>query len=294
MCPACLATMASIVAGATSTGGVVGLVVHKVSRRRGVAPLREERETKEKKMPTVKSENRTLSAVVSREEWLAARKELLAREKEFTRQRDALSAARRKLPMVKIDKDYVFEGPNGRTNLLGLFGRHPQLIVYHFMFEPNWDAGCPRCSMFADNFCGAILHLPARNTAFACVSLAPVTKIETFKKRMGWTFPWYSSSGSSFNRDFQVSVDTSTDDQYNYASAAELKKAGRIWTEKGELPGLSVFLRDGDGIFHTYSTYQRGLDLLLNTYNYLDLTPLGRQEEDGIMRWVRHHDKYTA
>lgn len=231
--------------------------------------------------------------VVTRAEWLVARKELLAREKELTRQRDKLTAEVRRLPMVKIEKEYLFDGPAGRTNLLDLFGKHPQLIVYHFMFDPSWEAGCPSCSMFADNFSGAILHLPARNTAFACVSLAPLTKIEAFKKRMGWTFPWYSSFDTSFNRDFQVTVDTITSDEYNYIKAADLKKAGKIWIEKGELPGLSVFLRKGEGIFHSYSTYQRGLDIFLNTYNYLDVTPLGRQEEEGIMRWVRHHDKYA-
>jgi predicted dithiol-disulfide oxidoreductase (DUF899 family) len=162
------------------------------------------------------------------------------------------------------------------------------------MFDPSWAEGCPSCSLFADNFTGAILHLAARNTAFACVSLAPLSKIEAFKKRMGWTFPWVSSFDSTFNRDFQVTVDTTADDdEYNYTKAADLKKTGKIWIEKGELPGLSVFLRDGDTIFHTYSTYQRGLDLMLNTYNYLDLTPLGRQEQNGIMRWVRHHDKYA-
>jgi len=233
-----------------------------------------------------------LPKVVSRSEWLKARKQLLSHEKEFTHQRDALNQARRKLPLVKVEKEYAFDGPSGRTTLLDLFGKHPQLIVYHFMFEPGWDAGCPSCSLFADNFTGAILHLAARNTAFACVSLAPIGKIGAFKKRMGWTFPWYSSWDSSFNRDFQVTVDTTTDDEYNYTKAADLRKAGKIWMEKGELPGLSVFLRNGDSVFHSYSTYGRGLDLLLNTYNYLDLTPLGRQEQDGIMKWVRHHDKY--
>jgi len=244
-------------------------------------------------MLTVKGKNTSQPAVVSRAEWLAARRELLLREKEFTLQRDALSAARRKLPTVKVETEYFFDGPSGRISLRDLFGKHPQLIVYHFMFDPSWDAGCPSCSMFADNFTGAILHLGARNTAFACVSLAPLATLEAFKKRMGWTFPWYSSFGGPFNRDFQVSIDTTANDEYNYTQAKDLKKAGKIWIEKGELPGLSVFFRDGVDIFHTYSTYGRGLDLFLNTYNYLDVTPLGRQEEEGIMRWVRHHDKYV-
>ncbi len=235
--------------------------------------------------------------VVSRAEWLAARKELLVKEKEFTLQRDALSAERRRLPRVKIEKEYGFEGPNGRVSLRDLFGNHEQLIVYHFMFDPSWEEGCRGCSFVADNFPGSFAHFAARNTAFAVVSRAPLAKLEAFKKRMGWTFPWYSSSGSSFNRDFQVTLDGATGgDEYNYQKAAALKQAGKLYTEQGDLPGLSVFLRDGDIIFHTYSTYQRGLDLLINTYNYLDLTPLGRQEENDPrgMMWLRHHDRYSA
>jgi predicted dithiol-disulfide oxidoreductase (DUF899 family) len=165
------------------------------------------------------------------------------------------------------------------------------------MFDPNWDEGCKSCSFFADNFSGAIIHLGARNTAFAVVSKALPAKLEAFKKRMGWTFPWYSSFGNSFNHDFRVTLDEAAGgDEYNYEKAAKLKQAGKIWIEKGELPGLSIFLRDGDKIFHTYSTYQRGLDLFLNTYNYLDATPLGRQEdqEPHVMAWVRHHDRYSA
>lgn len=219
--------------------------------------------------------------VGSRSEWLVARKELLAREKEFTRQRDALSAERRRLPMVRIEKEYVFEGPNGRKSLHDLFEGHRQLIVYHFMFDPGWDEGCKSCSFFADNFPGSFTHFAARNTAFAVVSLAPLAKLEAFKKRMGWTFPWFSSFGNSINRDFHVTLDEAAGgDEYNYQEAAALKQAGKIWIEKGELPGLSVFLRDGDSVFHTYSTYQRGLDLFINTYNYLDVTPLGRQEDN--------------
>ncbi len=234
--------------------------------------------------------------VVSRAEWLVARKELLAKEKEFTRQRDTLSAERRKLPMVKIEKEYVFEGPNGRTNLRDLFGDHHQLIVYHFMFDPSWDEGCKSCSHFMDNSQGAIVHLAARDTAFVVVSRAPLVKIESFKKRMGWTFPWLSSFGTDFNYDFHVTLDRDAGSvEYNYANAAELVKARKLWSEKGELAGLSVFMREADSVFHTYSTYQRGLDLPLNTYNFLDLTPLGRQEEgERIQGWIRHHDKYPA
>jgi predicted dithiol-disulfide oxidoreductase (DUF899 family) len=232
--------------------------------------------------------------IVSQTEWLAARKELLAKEKAATRARDALSAERRKLPMVKIEREYVFEGANGGTNLRDLFNGRRQLIVYHFMFDPAWDVGCKSCSHFMDNIVGAIVHLGARDTSFAVVSLAPIAKIEAFKKRMGWTFPWLSSFGSDFNGDFRVSIDIADGkSEYNYSDAAELFKAGKIWFPKGELPGLSVFLRDGDIVYHTYSAYQRGLDLLLNTYNYLDMTPLGRHEEDAPgQSWIRHHDKY--
>jgi predicted dithiol-disulfide oxidoreductase (DUF899 family) len=228
--------------------------------------------------------------LVSRAEWLLARKELLTKEKEFTRQRDALSAHRRKLPMVQIEKAYVFEGPNGRTRLLDLFEGRRQLIIYHFMFDPSWDEGCKSCSYLADNFQGGIVHLAARDTSFAAISRAPLAKIESFKRRMQWTFRWLSSYGSDFNYDFHVTLDEAAGSvEYNYANAAALAQT------EGEYPGLSVFLRDGDTVFHTYSTYQRGLDLLINTYNYLDLTPLGRQEKQGGgMAWLRHHDKYPA
>lgn len=234
--------------------------------------------------------------IVSQAEWLSARKELLAREKEFTRLRDALAEQLRKLPMVRVEKEYMFDGPDGSVSLRDLFGPHAQLIVYHFMFDPDWNEGCKSCSMFADNFSGAIRHLPARNTAFAVISKAPVAKLEAFKKRMGWTFPWYSSSSNTFNRDFHVTVDTTAGDEYNYHDAGKLKQAGKLWIERGELPGLSVFLKDGEALYHTYSTYQRGLDIFLNTYNFLDVTPLGRQEEHEpyVQSWVRHHDRYSA
>ncbi len=226
--------------------------------------------------------------IVSRDEWTAARKRLLVKEKEFNRQRDSLSAERRELPMVRIEKDYVFDGPNGRRTLGDLFEGRRQLLVYHFMFDPEWDEGCPSCSFVADNFAGALVHLNARDTSFAVISRAPLAKIERFRKRMGWEFPWLSSFGTAFNYDFQVTLDESHTG-YNYAPIAA-QPAG--YPQEGEREGLSVFLRDGDRLFHTYSTYQRGLDPFLNTYNFLDLTPLGRQEEDGIMRWVRHHDRY--
>ncbi len=234
--------------------------------------------------------------IVSRAEWLVARKKLLAKEKASTRERDALSAERRTLPMVEIDKSYVFDGPRGPVSLHDLFERRSQLLVYHFMFDPSWDEGCPSCSYLADNF-GGIAHFAARDTAFAVVSRAPLAKLQSFRQRMGWSFPWFSSFGNDFNYDFGVTLDEAEGSvSYNFESAASLREAGKLWIEEGELPGLSVFLRDGERIFHTYSTYQRGLDALINTYNYLDLTPLGRQEdnEPHAMAWIRHHDKYPA
>ncbi len=243
-------------------------------------------------------ETKTISSppIVSRAEWLVARKALLAQEKEASRQRDALSAERRKLPMVEVEKDYVFDGPNGRTNLLDLFGEKRQLLTYHFMFDPAWEEGCKSCSHLIDCIEGSVVHLGARNSAFAAVSRAPIGKIEAFQKRMGWTFPWLSSAGNDFNYDFHATIDEAHGSvEYNYASAKALFQAGKIWFEKGDLPALSVFLRDGDRVFHCYSVYQRGLDLLLNTYNLLDLTPLGRQEEgEQIQGWVRHHDRYAV
>lgn len=227
--------------------------------------------------------------VVSHDAWLAARRKLLLKEKEWNRQRDALSAERRKLPMEEITKEYVFQGPEGRRTLADLFDGKRQLLTYHFMFGPDWgDEGCPACSFVADNFAGSLVHLAARDTAFAVISRAPLEKITPFKQRMGWTFPWLSSFGTDFNYDFGVTLDDEHA-EYNYAPVTA-QPEGR--PHEGEREGLSVFLRNGDRLFHTYSTYQRGLDPLLNTYNFLDLAPLGRQEEDGIMRWLRHHDKY--
>lgn len=239
--------------------------------------------------------------VASRAEWLAARKALLAKEKDLTRYRDTVNAERRRLPMVRIDKEYVFESPAGRVSLLDLFEGRRQLIIYHFMFDPSWSEGCPSCSFLVDNI-GRLAHLHARDTSLALVSRAPLAKIEPFKKRMGWTVPWYSSFGSHFNYDFHVTLDEVVAPvEYNYRDEAELMQKGETYFTQGESHGLSVFLRDGDDIFHTYSTYARGTDLLAGTYNYLDLTPLGRQEDweeppgrsDGpLMHRVRHHDRY--
>jgi predicted dithiol-disulfide oxidoreductase (DUF899 family) len=222
-----------------------------------------------------------LPRVVSPAEWQAAREALLAKEKEATRARDALAAERRRLPMVRIDKDYIFEGPDGEASLLDLFEGRRQLILYHFMFAPDvhgWpSAGCDGCSMFVDQV-GDLSHLHARDTSFVLVSRAPLQNIEPFKKRMGWTIPWYSSAGSDFNVDFGVT------------------------TERGETFGLSVFLRDGDSVYRTYFTNRRGIEALGSVWTFLDLTPLGRQEtwEDSPegypqtppYQWWRLHDEY--
>jgi predicted dithiol-disulfide oxidoreductase (DUF899 family) len=245
-----------------------------------------------------------LPKIVSREEWLAARKALLAREKEVTRQRDAVNAERRRLPMIRIEKPYVFEGPQGNVTLSELFEGRWQLIVYHFMFDPEWEEGCPSCSFLADNI-GHLSHLHARNTSLVFVSRAPYSKIARYKARMGWNIPWYSSFETDFNYDFGVTLDESRAPLvYNYEDkAAHLAKNEPWFAQDGELPGLSAFLRDGDAVFHTYSSYARGGDLLLGTYNYLDLTALGRQEDweqppgrsDGpFMHWVRRHDQYEG
>jgi len=229
--------------------------------------------------------------IVSEAEWLVARKDLLTREKEFTRQRDALSAARRHLPMVKIDKEYVFEGPNGRETLSDLFEGRRQLIVYHFMFGPGWEEGCKSCSYLADHFDGANWHLPHRDVNFVAISRAPLSELAPYKKRMGWRFKWLSSDGSDFNFDYHVSATEEEKAQekmlYNY-EVDEL--------QSDEMPGLSVFYKDKDGqIFHTYSTYARGLDLLVGAYNFLDLVPKGRDENpEATMDWVRRHDQYAA
>jgi predicted dithiol-disulfide oxidoreductase (DUF899 family) len=226
----------------------------------------------------------SLPKVTSRQEWLAARKELLAKEKELTRQRDALNAERRRLPMVEIDKDYVFEGPDGKANLLDLFDGRSQLMVSHFMFDPSWDEGCSSCSAGADEMSeGLLRHLHTRDTSLVYVSRAPLEKIQRYKARKGWTFPWYSSYGTDFNYDFHVTLDESVAPiEYNYRTKAEHEQAGSASAgddQPMEGPGMSCFVRDGDRVFHTYSTYARGLESLGGSYYFLDLTALGRQEE---------------
>lgn len=243
-----------------------------------------------------------LPPVATREEWTAARKALLAKEKELTRARDALNAERRRLPMVEVEEEYVFEGPSGTVSLLDLFEGRSQLIVYHFMFDPAWDEGCPGCSHFADNL-GHLAHLHARDTTLTLISRAPLARIEAFKARMGWTMPWVSSFGSPFNYDFHVTTDEAVAPvEYNFLTRAELEAKGHTYHVAGEQPGLSVFLRDGNRVFHTYSTYARGLDAFLGSYHLLDTTPFGRGEGwDGMpdlgglgLDWLRHHDRYGA
>jgi len=230
----------------------------------------------------------------SRAEWLAARRALLAKEKEATRLRDTVAADRRTLPMVRLAKQYEFDGPGGRTTLRALFGDRRQLVVYHFMFAPAWDEGCRSCSYVMDNVEGGLAHLAAADTAFAAVSRASLAKLEAFRARMGWRFPWVSSGESDFNYDFHVTLDEARGSvEYNYESVTELRRRGEVPQAASDMPGFSVFLRDGDDLFHTYSTYQRGVDIFLNTYNLLDLTPSGRGEVRP-MQWVRHRDRYTA
>ncbi len=229
--------------------------------------------------------------VVSHAEWLAARSEFLTKEKEFTRLRDELSRQRRTLPWEKVEKRYEFDSTKGKVTLADLFDGRSQLIVYHFMFGPGWQEGCPSCSYVADHFDGSTMHLANRDTTLAVVSRAPLAEIEAFKKRMGWKFQWVSSFGSDFNFDYHVSFTpeekASGKVEYNYAK-------GEFPSE--EAPGASVFAKDAAGeVFHTYSSYARGLDILMGTYNFLDLVPKGR-DEDGLafsMSWVRHHDRYA-
>ena len=227
----------------------------------------------------------SLPQVVTQKEWDAARVELLEREKELTAQRDALVADRRRLPMVKVEKDYVFEGPDGKASLLDLFEGRRQLIVGHFMFDPDWDDGCPSCTAGADELCeGKLEHLHTRDTTFAYVSRAPIEKIERYKAKRGWTFPWYSSYGSDFNYDFHVTLDPSVMPvEYNFRSEEEWAARGEGFSfdesHSQENPGRSSFLRVGDDVFHTYSIYARGLESVGGSYYLLDETALGRQED---------------
>jgi predicted dithiol-disulfide oxidoreductase (DUF899 family) len=234
-----------------------------------------------------------LPQVVSRQEWLTQRKQLLASEKEITRARDALSAARRRLPMVAVDKDYSFEGPSGRVRLLDLFEGRRQLIVYHFMFGPDWEKGCPGCTHLTDEVGpGHLQHLHDTDTAYAMVSRAPLARLEPYKASRGWTLPWYSSQGGDFNYDFHVTLDESVAPVvYNFRTPEEYRQAGAVSPFDGqqplERPGFSFFLRDGERVFHTYSTYARGGEMIGGSHYMLDLTVYGRQQdwEDSPEGW---------
>jgi predicted dithiol-disulfide oxidoreductase (DUF899 family) len=224
--------------------------------------------------------------IVGHEEWLRARTAFLAKEKEFTRLRDELARERRELPWERVEKEYVFDAPECRVTLTDLFDGKSQLIVYHFMFGPDYEEGCPSCSFWADNFAGVGVHLAARDTALVAVSRAPLARFEPYKKRMGWNFRWVSSAGNDFNYDYAVS--RRPDDKfldYNYGTSRR---------QSDEHPGISAFVKQNDTVFHTYSTYARGLDAVNGAYQLLDLTAKGRQEEalSFPMAWVRRHDRY--
>jgi predicted dithiol-disulfide oxidoreductase (DUF899 family) len=230
--------------------------------------------------------------IVPHDQWITARKAYLAEEKAFSRARDALAKKRRELPWEKVEKKYVFDTGDGKETLADLFGSKNQLIIYHFMLGPDWEAGCPSCSLLADHFDGSVIHLAQRDVNFVVVSRAPLTQIEKFKARMGWRFKWVSSFDSAFNYDYQVSA------------SAEEKATGKAMYNyemttfpSEETPGASVFFKnEASEVFHTYSTYGRGLDILIGAYNFLDLAPKGRNEAglEWPMAWVRHHDRYEG
>ena len=230
--------------------------------------------------------------VVSRDEWNEARTQLLAREKDFTRLRDQLSRQRRDLPWVRVDTEYAFEGPTGKVSLPELFAGKSQLIVYHFMFDPSWEEGCPHCSFWADNFNGITVHLNQRDANLVAISRAPFSKLEAFKKRMGWGFTWVSSSATDFNYDYHASF---TPDELARGEAYYNYTLGNPGFADRE--GISVFYKDQNGdVFHTYSAYARGIDMVNGAYQFLDLIPKGRDEagHDFTQYWVRHHDKYDG
>jgi len=243
----------------------------------------------------VKEDEMDIPRVVSPAEWLAARKDLLAREKEATHAKDAVDTARRELPMTEVTKDYTFTGPGGQASLADLFDGRRQLVTYHFMWRhaesgfPGDDQGCPTCSFLADSI-GHLSHLHACDTTLVLVSRAPIASIERFEKRMGWQVPWYSSAGSDFNYDFHVSFDEGKAPlEYNYKDKETLERVAPYIRSGADGPGVSVFVREGDRVFHTYSAYERGLDSLLGTYRWLELTPLGRQRH--VIEFP-YHDTY--
>jgi len=232
----------------------------------------------------------TQHRVASRNEWIKARRDLLAEEKRFTRERDALSKKRRELPWVRVDREYTFDGPNGEESLSDLFGKHSQLLVYHFMYGPDWEEGCPSCSFWADNFNGIDIHLAHRDIAFLAISRAPFATLDAYRRRMDWTFKWVSSLGSDFNFDYHVSF-----------TPEELEKGemfhnfGTMRFPSSEAPGASAFFRDNDGtIYHTYSCHMRGVDMLNGAYHWMDIAPKGRDEDglDYTMAWLERRDQY--
>ncbi len=230
--------------------------------------------------------------VVSHKAWIEARRKFLAKEKKFTRLRDELARQRRALPWERVDKEYVFDGPKGRETLPELFDGRSQLVVYHFMFAPEWSEGCKHCSFWADNFNGLGIHLNHRDVSFVAISRAPLEKLEAFKKRMGWSFKWVSSGQNDFNYDYQASFTPQ-----EVESGAAFYNYSKLDVGVSDREGVSVFYRDPSGaVFHTYSSYARGIDMLNTAYHYLDLAPKGR-DEDGLeftQSWVRYHDKYDA
>lgn len=271
-----MTTALLVLAGATSTGGIAAVLATRYRAARRTNPHVDTDNEMSNQMTTKPA---ALPKIVSQDEWAAAQSELLTKEKELTRAYDALAAERRRMPMVRIEKEYVFDGPEGRSTLLDLFDGRCQLIVYHFMFGPNWDAGCVGCSMLTDSI-GPLEHVHARDASLVLISRAPLEKLTEYRARMGWSVPWYSSHNSDFNFDFGVSHG------------------------ENEHHGLSVFLRDGDAVFRTYSTTDRGCDRLNFNLNYLDLTPFGRQEtwenspegwpQSEPYVWWRRHDEYDS
>ena len=232
----------------------------------------------------------TEHAVVNHEEWVAARRQFLAREKEFTRLRDELSAERRALPWERVEKNYLFESERGREALADLFGSRSQLIVYHLMFAPEWEVSCKSCAFWADNFNGIVDHLVQRDVSFVAISRAPLAKLQAQARRLGWMFRWVSAVGSEFNHDYNVSFSPEAlakgGAPYNYGSM--------VIKTSSDMPGISAFIREGGQVFHTYSTYGRGLDMLNTAYHYLDIAPKGRDEDDlpYPMQWVKLRDLY--
>jgi predicted dithiol-disulfide oxidoreductase (DUF899 family) len=232
--------------------------------------------------------------VGTREDWLAARHELLNAEKDLTRRGDEVARQRQALPWVKVEQDYRFTTKDGEASLRDLFGGRSQLLVYHFMLGPEWGEGCPSCSALADGFSGSVSHLENHEVAFVVVSRAPLQEILAYKRRMGWEFPWVSSFGSNFNYDFHVTIDPALAPvEYNYRDQVQLEAENVAWRDwSGEQPGMSSFARDGDDVFHTYSAYARGLDALWTMWQWLDRAPLGRNE--GDMSWFHRHDEYPT